>query len=854
MESYLDGLPRSASTSSIASLTVDRSPPSCRPSSSSSNVEPSSTTSSSLVASSSSSSFWSGGISQVWSGLKRAAKSEVQGFLNAFSEGVDPLTWPGSTTATTNEVGQEDEEVGHGMNRDGKRARMGGWSAEESERHQGPEKRRKVDDDDREDSRAIDRVVRPSTSPDPTLSIATPSSSISPETYRRALVRPYATETSYDEHLMYTGDEAGSTGSIGGLRSLSGKRRLDVFDRVGDERLTATTSAVASSRGSTCTRRGLGGRSDPFQFLPPNSTLSVSRSTSSELVSTPYSRAGLRHVRSPRLTDSSLDSRRASRDRGDDNDIAQEQVGNMLLGSTGQAVDRVWREAKDKDKTRKISELENEVKRLKGELSTRPSSAAPSSTSKPSVKSPRRSAPSSLIGPTPPVAPPPPPVGFRSRIPPSHTHPVLFSARASLRATPPRPGMTMTASSTSTKTTDPNAPKRRASAIGGVGDMGAFLGELGEKRAKLRKVGLPKDKGLGVNKFKKDPGELSEVLQRALARKFAKSHGLGSPSFESPSNPRASGPSSSICPEAPPWSSSKSLSVGGDRAARPVPPQPVFRSALTATDTASTTPRKLRSTSLVSTETTLFGRAVSTDVPVPSSSSSPTSTSTLTSTSIVLVATTRPRSHTSSSQEAPRALHPIGAWSSLSPSLSSTSLPSAPPEPVAAPAPTTFPASSSLNAIALSSLDRSISRTGKASSTLPIALAPEPSDLPPTRRSVDDNGCSASERLSSARKRTSATPLPGLDATTKRAGTPSRRPRSRKSSSTHSTPSEDVVSGKGSGSTTTSSPWGEPVEGDLAASKSPNEGLARATASHDKDDDDDDDDDDVLIVESRTPS
>ncbi|GAA5923653.1 uncharacterized protein JCM15063_003718 [Sporobolomyces koalae] len=83
---------------------------------------------------------------------------------------------------------------------------------------------------------------------------------------------------------------------------------------------------------------------------------------------------------------------------------------------------------------------------------------------------------------TPPPPPPPLPLmsssASQSRLAPS-AHPVLFSARASLRAVP----------------LGRETNKSRASAVAEVPDMESFLDELGEQRRKLRKVGLPTKAG-----------------------------------------------------------------------------------------------------------------------------------------------------------------------------------------------------------------------------------------------------------------------------------------------------------------------------------------------------------------------
>lgn len=122
-------------------------------------------------------------------------------------------------------------------------------------------------------------------------------------------------------------------------------------------------------------------------------------------------------------------------------------------------------------------------------------SAQISNASRPSLvsfpKSPRSSFP------PPPPPPPPPPIG--------RPHPLLLSARQQLKATPPRPS-----ASTQSKM------KRRLSTLGGEGstiDMGKFLEELGGKRGRLRKVGLPELGRKREVRREEEGGELGEILR-----------------------------------------------------------------------------------------------------------------------------------------------------------------------------------------------------------------------------------------------------------------------------------------------------------------------------------------------------
>ena len=198
-----------------------------------------------------------------------------------------------------------------------------------------------VRDSQADHHRAIVPPLMPPISPAPRSSRPrhhqTPSSA-SPETTRKRL-RPYA-DPSYADELMHanqyapshsrkaslSGDKAGG----GGLRSLSGKRRLDANGSAPVSNDSALTTAISSSRSrSLLQQRGGGHHHVKFAFSPPPTT--------------PTSRLPKREP---------------------------EQVGSMLMTNV---VGQVWKEAKEKEKTvktqKKIEDLENEVVRLKTEVS-----------------------------------------------------------------------------------------------------------------------------------------------------------------------------------------------------------------------------------------------------------------------------------------------------------------------------------------------------------------------------------------------------------------------------------------------------------------------------------------------------
>jgi len=169
----------------------------------------------------------------------------------------------------------------------------------------------------------------------------------SPENTRKRL-RPY-TDSSYADELMYndqfapshTRKNSTSDKSGGGIRSLSGRRRLDANGTAKSTQDTAVTTAMSSSRNRSVLQHGVHSQNHVKFAFPPTA-------------STP----GLAKPKSPT-------SRLPKRDH-------PEQVGSMLMGNV---VGQVWKEAKEKEKSvktqRKIDDLENEVQRLKTEVSRR---------------------------------------------------------------------------------------------------------------------------------------------------------------------------------------------------------------------------------------------------------------------------------------------------------------------------------------------------------------------------------------------------------------------------------------------------------------------------------------------------
>ncbi|GAA5962763.1 hypothetical protein JCM21900_006494 [Sporobolomyces salmonicolor] len=678
----------------VSSLTFPRS----TSASSLQSIAPSTAASADAGAAPKPSGFFFNSLSSVWWGLKAAAGVEVAGFLKAVHGGVsvDETANAGDKRARlANDGGQGN---GSGKSRKEKRRRV--HVQEDLLFDQVPPLMTPISQD-----RAVAAAYERSSSP-----VAYLSSS--PEATRNHL-RPY-TSPSYADQLMYGDSTEPSSSSAlppsrhsvnqGGVRSLSGRRKLSVQGvpaAIDTATTTATANTAATSRHARSQSQAQGrdrthAHHVHFSF-PSSSSLPNFGVVANKTIAT---------------------SNKEGKDNGKGKE--KEQVGNILLGESGGKVSRVWKEAKEEEKRasdkRKIEQLEKEVKRLKGELSTRSPAPLPLPPRSP-FKS-RRSAP------PPPPPPPPPPVGHPLSSFPRNAHPVLFTARASLKSTPPR-------------------PKRRASAIGGaeggsVMDMEAFLDELGARRGKLRKVGLPKEKSVeDLRHGKGGAGEISEVLQRAFARKFARANGLSSPSFSHTAPLASSKSPSSLHP--PDWSSPHTSllsssrshptnlsSLGRSVSPAPVPSQPVFhsvkQSSLQVLSTSAAMSRLPRSTSLNASieTTTAFGQALSTDDAIFITPS--------------LSTHSRPLHHP--------AQQPTSV--ALSPSLSASSLPSAPPE---------------LTSISpLAPLDPPDSTSPKCS---------------PPRRPADSPAASA--RLSAARRRSNdGQPLPGLELGTKRPVTPGR--------------------------------------------------------------------------------
>ncbi|GAA6008144.1 hypothetical protein JCM10207_007044 [Rhodosporidiobolus poonsookiae] len=704
--------------------------------------------------------FFFSSLSTVWSGLKAAAGLEVEGFFRGIGGSE-------ARTGEKRERAHEDSALGSDAH-----AGTGG----------GRKRRRKTEPQPVAQDDFLFDGVPPLMPPISHASPLPPQSaysyrssshfssspvasrshalSSSPETSRRDL-RPYA-RPSYEDSLMTataTGEDIlpplpsfsrNSTEQASGLRSLSGRRKVSVSGEP-SAAPSATTSALAG-RGGHSRAQSYAAAAVPlpnprhvhFAPIPSSTSLPNLASIANKSPKTPR--------KSP---SSAVPTVSAS--------ASKAQVAEMLFGDAlGGDVSRVWAAAKDEERRSKeeeqrameeadrqkrerrekrIRELEDEVQRLKGELSTTKQPPAHS----PFSKSPRRSAP-----PPPPPAPPPPPVG--------KPHPLLLSIRQSLKATPPRPS-----SSTASK------QKRRLSTLGGEGstlDMGAFFEELGGKRGKLRKVGLPEERRKERERERREKsGELGDVLHRAFQRKFA-----GVPA--SPSTPHlpTSRSTFNLGARNPEWTSPRptatSTGISHSRShpaglssftkdgsippVPPLPPQPVFTSTSTPSASASTSAAPLppRSSSLASTETTVFGRALTTDAPA-SSGPAPLPSPAL-----------GPASFTSTS---------------ISPSTSIDSLAgmtSAPPEAFFAPS--------------------------SASASFPSIPASTPAKPDAAATPDADAGADASDRLSRARRRSGdGSPLPGLELGRARPVTPGRQKARRASGSASGSATKRIHNAEG---------------------------------------------------------
>jgi hypothetical protein len=99
MEAYLDGIPRSTSSGSIAE-------------SSNSTSNSHNNANNNTNGHSTSGSFWLGGISSVWSGLKAAAGVEVKGFLKSVTPGFNSPSRGATETANTGDKRSRRSSIG----------------------------------------------------------------------------------------------------------------------------------------------------------------------------------------------------------------------------------------------------------------------------------------------------------------------------------------------------------------------------------------------------------------------------------------------------------------------------------------------------------------------------------------------------------------------------------------------------------------------------------------------------------------------------------------------------------------------------------------------------------------------
>ncbi|GAA5906367.1 hypothetical protein JCM8208_003531 [Rhodotorula glutinis] len=586
------------------------------------------------------STFGFSSLAGVWSSLKAAATVEITGFVRG-------LSGSGGGAARTGGDGSRGEGARAGDKRDRPDEGSRSGRSRDGERRG---KRRRVAEP-RGDDLLFDGV--PPLMPPISQSSALPSSysydslSSSPRQSRNLSTSPSSSRpparpdvnSAYADELIHaattneglsssfaprTSLEASRRSDDGsGLRSLSGKRRVDPagLQAPAQGPSAASSTLALAAHGPHRRQRSYGQPGVHLRVTtgPPHSRLeTLSASTSLPNLASPLGAS------SPKTPYKGKGKMREG-----------EQAGPTLLAEAGEQIERVWRTEKEKERSnRRIEELEEEVQRLKGQLSAQKTPAF--------ARMPRVSAPPP---PPPPLAPPPPPVG--------KPNPLLTNTRASLRATPER-------------------VKRRYSTIGGLGagpsiDMSACLSELAAKRDKLRKVGLPSsrtqdDLHRSAVGGPSTSGELGEVLSRAFQRKFARTGGA-----PSPATPRTASGSALRVPTAPEWSplalpASRSSFGGGTLSASQSVPGDLSALARSRSRSPLRPPHDL--------DTSPAHYSTSGPVPHARSATRPSGSN---------LAPVHDDRATSRPHLPPDAPTSIG----MSPSLSSASLPSAPPEPAA---------------------------------------------------------------------------------------------------------------------------------------------------------------------------
>ncbi|GAA5981107.1 hypothetical protein JCM10908_003988 [Rhodotorula pacifica] len=432
--------------------------------------------------------FFFSSLSDVWTGLKAAAAHEVGEFVKGLSGGeqdeveqdakVGGKRKRDEQTTGTQRTGQEQERTQQQKRRKRDNAAVDDFLFDGVPplmppiAHSSMSGKRKNPDFGEQTASSSSRVPA-----------ASSRSSTSPSAYRRLLPWSSRGDSAYEDELMRSKNEGEGLSSTSALaqRPSSG-----IFNRK-----DASGSAVQSE--ST--------KSQSVRASSSSNSLSGSAIAKAVWSSWSFSQHLLAGGSSSTSTSTSAPELGSLQAKTSRRSLADELAANDIkLSHALQEVAQTWEAAKQADQPveqLRIAALEAEVKALRNELSVQRAFNSPASAF---AKAPRVSA-------APP--PPPPPVG--------RPNPTLLTARAQLRATPER-------------------PNRRHSTMGGVPlglDMTKFMSEVGDKRQKLRRFGLPKEKTqeeLRRERVSAREGTGNESLQRALKRKqYQRSNGPPAP-------------------------------------------------------------------------------------------------------------------------------------------------------------------------------------------------------------------------------------------------------------------------------------------------------------------------------------
>lgn len=337
-------------------------------------------------------------LSDVWSSLKAAATVEIAGLLRGLSE-------DGGGAEGRRQTGNDGARAGDKREREG-----GGVQGRQSRNGERRSKRRRVQPGDDllfdggasdgsswafsegevESSHFCARAVPPLMPP---ISQAGPLPSShsydslvsSPESRRNPSTSPFSSrhparpseDSTYADQLLHAAttdeglssslaprqshDTSSRSGDGSGLRPLSGKRRVDPAG----PRASASTSAASST--SALAARGLHRRGESHSLAaagrhpaPLQNHVHFATLPSSTSMPNLASSSGASSPKTPGK----------GKGKARDREREREEVGTILLGEAAHQVERMWRNEKEKDRSRRrIEELEEEVQRLKGQVS-----------------------------------------------------------------------------------------------------------------------------------------------------------------------------------------------------------------------------------------------------------------------------------------------------------------------------------------------------------------------------------------------------------------------------------------------------------------------------------------------------